>query len=48
MCQIQLGDLLKAYQPPDLPAEQVAELKQVVTKLASDASMEKLPALDDE
>jgi trimethylamine--corrinoid protein Co-methyltransferase len=46
--KIQLGDILKDYQPPDLPAEQVAELKQMVTKLASDAGMEKLPALDDE
>jgi len=42
----QLQDLLKSYQPPDLPAEQVAELKQMVTRLAKDAGMEKLPALN--
>jgi len=41
-----LGDLLKSYQPPDLPPEQIAELKQMVTRLAKDAGMQKLPALD--
>ena len=45
--KIQLEDLLNNYQPPDLPTEQVAALKKMVTKLASDAGMEKLPALDD-
>jgi hypothetical protein len=40
-----LSDLLKSYQPPDLPAEQVAELKGMVAKLASDAGMENLPVL---
>jgi len=45
--KIQLEDLLNNYQPPDLPTKQVAELKKMVTKLASDAGMEKLPALDD-
>jgi len=44
----QLGELLKAYQPPDLPAEQVAELKKMVTKLAAEAGMEKLPALEED
>ena len=42
----QLGELLKNYQPPDLPAEQVAELKGMVTKLAADAGMDNLPALE--
>jgi trimethylamine--corrinoid protein Co-methyltransferase len=45
--KMQLRDLLNTYQPPDLPAEQVDELKQMVAKLASDVGMEKLPALDD-
>jgi hypothetical protein len=38
--------LLKTYKSPDLPAEQLAELKKMVTKLASEAGMEKLPALE--
>ena len=42
----QLDDLLKTYQPPDLPVEQVSELKQMVTNLAKDAGLEKLPALN--
>ncbi|MBW2614076.1 MAG: trimethylamine methyltransferase family protein, partial [Deltaproteobacteria bacterium] len=41
----QLGELLKSYQPPALPAEQVEELKQMVSKLASEAGLEKLPSL---
>ncbi|MCJ7735423.1 MAG: trimethylamine methyltransferase family protein, partial [Anaerolineales bacterium] len=42
-----LTELLKTYQPPDLPADQVSELKAMVTSLASAAGMEKLPPLDE-
>lgn len=42
----QLGDLLKSYQPPDLPPEQIAELKGMVASLASDADLENLPVLN--
>jgi len=41
-----LGKLLNDYQPPDLPSEQVAELKAMVAGLASAAGMENLPALE--
>ncbi len=42
-----LKDLLKSYQPPDLPADQVAELQTMVARLASAAGLEKLPPLGD-
>ena len=45
--QSRLKALLREYQPPDLPAEQVAELKRMVTTLASEAGMDKLPVLED-
>jgi trimethylamine--corrinoid protein Co-methyltransferase len=38
-------DLLNAYTPPDLPSEQVAELKQKVARLAREAGMDQLPEL---
>jgi len=41
-----LSELLKAYQPPDLPDDQVAELKEMVSSLASAAGMDKLPLFD--
>lgn len=40
-----LGDLLAAYQPPDLPAEKVAKLQKLVSGLAKEAGMDKLPDL---
>ena len=43
--KIHLDALLKSYQPPDLLVEQVAELKGMVARLASDAGLEKLPVL---
>jgi trimethylamine--corrinoid protein Co-methyltransferase len=39
----QLQDLLNTYQPPDLPFEQVAELKRMVSSLAKEAGMDQLP-----
>jgi len=39
----QLGDLLNAYQPPDLPLEQVPELQNMVSGLAKEAGMDQLP-----
>ena len=44
--KIHLDALLKTYQPPNLPAEQVAELKQMVAGSASDAGLEKLPVFN--
>jgi len=44
--KIQLGDLLNKYQAPELPTEQVAELRGMVTKLAVDAGMDMLPELN--
>jgi trimethylamine--corrinoid protein Co-methyltransferase len=41
----QLRDLLATYQPPDLPGQQVAELKDMVSSLAREAGLEQLPAL---
>ncbi len=38
--------LLDAYQRPDLPAEQVAALTAMVQRLAADAGMASLPALE--
>ena len=38
-----LKDILNAYQPPDLPSEQVTELQSMVSRLAKEAGMEKLP-----
>jgi len=39
----QLQDLLNAYQPPDLPLEQVTELQKMVSGLAKEAGMDQLP-----
>jgi len=39
----QLQDLLDAYQPPDLPSEQVTELQNLVSGLAKEAGMDQLP-----
>jgi trimethylamine---corrinoid protein Co-methyltransferase len=41
--QSQVQDLLAAYQPPELPANQIAELQAMVKRLAKDAGMDKLP-----
>ncbi len=41
----QLQDLLNAYEPPDLPSEQVAELQNMVSGLAKEAGMDQLPEL---
>ncbi|MBU1661534.1 MAG: trimethylamine methyltransferase family protein, partial [Chloroflexi bacterium] len=41
--KLRVAEILTAYQPPALPAEQVAELKQMVTYLAQTAGMDKLP-----
>ena len=41
--QIQLQELLNAYQPPELPSEQVTELRAMVEGLAKEAGMDKLP-----
>ncbi len=37
-------ELLSAYQPPQIPQEQVAELSQMVRQLAQQAGMDQLPA----
>ncbi len=44
--KIHLDALLKTNQPPNIPAEQVAELKGMVAGLASDAGLEKLPVFN--
>jgi len=41
----QLQSLLAAYQPPDLPQEQVSELQEMVTGWAQEAGMDQLPAI---
>ena len=41
----QLKELLKSYQPPNLPADQVSEITGLVARLASDAGLDKLPVL---
>ena len=41
--QTQSQDLLNAYQPPDLPSDQVTELRTMVERLAKEAGMDKLP-----
>jgi trimethylamine--corrinoid protein Co-methyltransferase len=41
----QLKSLLAAYQPPNLPSEQVAELQDMVTVWAKEAGMDQLPAI---
>ena len=41
----QLNKLLAAYQPPDLPSGQAAELQDMVTVWANEAGMDQLPAL---
>lgn len=40
-----VSEILAAYQCPDLPEKQVAELRQMVEKLAASAGMDKLPEL---
>jgi trimethylamine--corrinoid protein Co-methyltransferase len=40
--KIRTRELLGAYQPPDLPANQVRELREMVEDLARDAGMERL------
>lgn len=44
--KIQVQDLLNAYQPPDLPADQVTELRAMVEGLAKEAGMDKLPEFE--
>jgi trimethylamine--corrinoid protein Co-methyltransferase len=39
----QVQEILTEYQPPDLPAEKVSELKKFVASLAIDAGMDQLP-----
>jgi trimethylamine--corrinoid protein Co-methyltransferase len=41
--QTRVQSLLDAYTPPDLPLEQVTELKQMVAALAKEAGMDRLP-----
>ena len=41
-----LKELLNAYQPPDLPTEQVTELQSMVSRLAKEAGMDKLPKFE--
>ena len=43
--RVQLDDTLNAYQPPNLPSDQVAELHNMVTGLAKAAGMDRLPDL---
>jgi trimethylamine--corrinoid protein Co-methyltransferase len=40
------SELLAAYQPPVLPAEQEAELHSMVVRLAKGAGMDRLPELE--
>jgi trimethylamine--corrinoid protein Co-methyltransferase len=39
-------ELLNAYQPPELPSHQVAELRALVAGLAKEAGMDKLPEFE--
>jgi trimethylamine--corrinoid protein Co-methyltransferase len=39
-------DLLNAYQPPDLPSDQVTELRTMVEYVAKEAGMDKLPEIE--
>lgn len=39
------GELLAAYQPPAMPAEQEKELRNMVSRLAAEAGLEQLPPL---
>jgi len=41
----QLQDMMHAYEPPNLPDEQVAELQNLVSSLAEEAGMDRLPEL---
>jgi trimethylamine--corrinoid protein Co-methyltransferase len=41
-----LQELLGEYQPPEIPEEQELELTRMVARLASNAGMDQLPALD--
>jgi len=44
--KIQVQDLLNAYQPPDLPSDQVSELRIMVEGVAKEAGMDKLPEFE--
>jgi trimethylamine---corrinoid protein Co-methyltransferase len=44
--KVRTAEILAAYQPPDLPDEKVAALKEIITRLAKDAGMDELPPLD--
>jgi trimethylamine:corrinoid methyltransferase-like protein len=44
--KLRVNEILADYQPPELPAAQVAELKGMVERLARDAGMDELPKLD--
>jgi trimethylamine--corrinoid protein Co-methyltransferase len=41
--KIRVSEILAAYQPPDLPSEQVVELQNMVSGLAKGAGMDQLP-----
>jgi trimethylamine--corrinoid protein Co-methyltransferase len=41
--KIRVSEILTAYQPPDLPSEQVVELQNMVSGLAKGAGMDQLP-----
>lgn len=42
--RVRCHELLAEYQPPQLPTEQTSDLEELVTHLATQAGMEKLPA----
>ena len=42
--RVRVAEILAAYQPPDLPSDQVTELKYMVSGLAKAAGMDQLPA----
>ena len=44
--RFRLQEILGNYQPPELPAEQEKELTRMVTSLAAEAGLDKLPNLD--
>jgi trimethylamine:corrinoid methyltransferase-like protein len=44
--ETQSQDLLDAYQPPDLPVDQVTELRTMVERLAKEAGMDILPEFE--
>jgi trimethylamine--corrinoid protein Co-methyltransferase len=41
-----VADILNSYQPSDLFHDEKAELKQMVSKLASEAGMDRLPKIE--